>query len=65
GVRNVVVGGKPANGPMQTPGGTRGAAYYTDIELNNDFANVEGANASTANLLPTPLEIRVSLSSGS
>lgn len=39
GVKNVVVGGRPSYGLMQTPSGSRGARYYDltelDIAVNN------------------------------
>lgn len=40
GVRNVVVGGRPTDGPMQTPSRSRAARYYSLLEMDSDFANV-------------------------
>ena len=39
GVFNVVVGGHPSYGPMQTPCGSRGARYYDVAELDADIYN--------------------------
>jgi hypothetical protein len=39
GVRNVVIGGRPSYGPMQTPSGSRAARYYSTAELDNDISN--------------------------
>lgn len=39
GVKNVVVGGRPSYGPMQTPSGSRGARYYDFSELDADINN--------------------------
>lgn len=44
GVKNVVVGGRPSYGPMQTPSGSRGARFYDLGELDNDIANVVAIN---------------------
>jgi len=39
GVKNVVIGGRPSYGPMQTPSGSRGARDYDLIELDADISN--------------------------
>lgn len=39
GVKNVVIGGRPSNGPMQTPSGSRGARSYDLGELDADMNN--------------------------
>lgn len=39
GVKNVVVGGRPSYGPMQTPSGSRAARYYAVTELDIDVSN--------------------------
>ncbi|KAF2440206.1 hypothetical protein P171DRAFT_501223, partial [Karstenula rhodostoma CBS 690.94] len=40
GVKTVVVGGRPAIGPMQTASGSRGARIYSSEALDYDFSNV-------------------------
>ncbi|KAL5405541.1 hypothetical protein PMIN06_002127 [Paraphaeosphaeria minitans] len=40
GVKTVVVGGRPATGPMQTASGSRGARLYSSEALDYDFSNV-------------------------
>lgn len=37
GVKNVVVGGRPSHGPMQTPSGSRAARFYPLFEMDGDF----------------------------
>lgn len=39
GVKNVVAGGRPSYGPMQTPSGSRAASSYGVEELDIDIAN--------------------------
>lgn len=45
GVRNVVIGGRPSYGPMQTPSGSRAARYYSTAELDNDIRNTLSVQA--------------------
>ena len=45
GVRNVVIGGRPSYGPMQTPSGSRAARYYSVAELDNDISNTLSVQA--------------------
>lgn len=56
GVRSVVVGGQPKNGPMQAPSGTRGAEYYSAYDLDADFQVATTINASTGALLSSRVE---------
>lgn len=42
GVKNVVIGGRPSYGPMQTPSGSRGARYYDFVGINADYQNAVG-----------------------
>ena len=51
-VRTVVAGGRPTDGPMQAPSGTRGALSYTSYNLDQDMRFAESINATTAGLLP-------------
>jgi hypothetical protein len=52
GVKNIVVGGRPAYGPMQTPSGSRGARFYdldalaSDVENALEIANLTAFDAS-------------------
>lgn len=52
GVKTVVVGGLPQDGPMQTASGTRGAQIYTAENIDADIAVAEYFNATTSDLLP-------------
>lgn len=52
GVKSVVVGGLPQNGPMQTASGTRGVQLYTAQNIDNDIALAEYFNATTSNYFP-------------
>ena len=52
GVKTVVVGGLPHNGPMQTASGTRGAQLYTAENIDDTIAVAKYFNATTANILP-------------
>ena len=52
GVRTVVVGGQPRNGPMQAPSGSRGAAYYTSDDIDANINYAERINATTISLFP-------------
>lgn len=52
GVRTVVAGGRPENGPMQAVGGTRGAQSYTSVALDQDIAVAEILNSSVTDVLP-------------
>lgn len=52
GVKSVVVGGLPQNGPIQIAGGTRGPVLYLAEDIDNDIAIAEAVNASTADFLP-------------
>jgi hypothetical protein len=52
GVRTVVVGGTPNPGPMQAVSGNRGAAAYSNAELDEDITFARGINASAQELLP-------------
>ena len=52
GVRSVVVGGQPTDGPMQAPSGTRGAESYSMDDLNSDFVVASFMNESAGALLP-------------
>ncbi|KAK4552583.1 hypothetical protein LTR86_010227 [Recurvomyces mirabilis] len=49
GVRNVVIGGRPQYGPMQTPSGSRGATFYTVNELDQDIENAQYIDAQLYN----------------
>ncbi|KAK5117002.1 hypothetical protein LTR62_006723 [Meristemomyces frigidus] len=49
GVRNVVLGGRPQYGPMQTPSGSRIAYDYTLYEMDADFANAQYIDAAIKN----------------
>ncbi|KAJ4299947.1 hypothetical protein N0V90_005195 [Kalmusia sp. IMI 367209] len=40
GVKTVVVGGRPTNGPMQTASGSRGARLYSSDALDFDYSNI-------------------------
>ncbi|KAJ4351873.1 uncharacterized protein N0V89_007217 [Didymosphaeria variabile] len=40
GVKTLVVGGRPATGPMQAASGSRGARLYSSEALDYDFSNV-------------------------
>ena len=53
GVRTVVVGGQPSYKPMQAQSGTRGARYYTSVDVDTNFNYTEIINATTANYLPS------------
>ncbi|KAL9109652.1 MAG: hypothetical protein Q9227_005689 [Pyrenula ochraceoflavens] len=60
GVRTVAVGGRPYTGPMQAPGGTRGAESYTfgypegsAGDLDSDISTANQINASTVDPLST------------
>jgi hypothetical protein len=52
GVRSVVVGGQPTDGPMQAPSGTRGAEFYSIGDLDADFAVATFMNETAGALLP-------------
>ena len=59
GVETVVVGGRPSNGPMQAPAGSRGAQSYTfgpEQDLDSDIQFAELINGSTTPLLPDLVE---------
>jgi hypothetical protein len=56
GVKSVVVGGQPANGPMQAPSGTRGAEFYSINDIEADFEVAKDINATAGALLPSRLE---------
>ena len=51
-VRTVVVGGRPSYGPMQTPGGTRGARSYAAGILDQDLGLARIINETTQGMLP-------------
>ena len=53
GVRTVVVGGQPKNGPMQAVSGSRGAVAYTADILDTDFDFATNVNETAATILPT------------
>ena len=54
GVRTVVAGGLPQSGPMQTPGGTRGAQVYSSFDLDSDIEVAEDyLNTSISSVLPS------------
>jgi hypothetical protein len=52
GVRTVVVGGMPKPGPMQAVSGNRGAAAYSNAELDEDITTATAINASAQAYLP-------------
>ncbi|KAK6393092.1 hypothetical protein LTR65_002783 [Meristemomyces frigidus] len=52
GVRNVVIGGRPSKGPMQTPSGSRGARFYDLVELDADIQNAVSILDTTVSQLP-------------
>ncbi|KAI9692521.1 MAG: hypothetical protein M1822_006752 [Bathelium mastoideum] len=52
GVYNVVVGGRPSYGPMQTPSGSRGARFYDLSELDVDIQNAIAINDNETSSLP-------------
>ncbi|KAH6886273.1 peptidase S41 family protein [Thelonectria olida] len=52
GVRTVVVGGRPASGPMQATAGTRGASPYLSLGLDNDFNTARNWSTDAAAALP-------------
>lgn len=56
GVKSVVVGGQPSNGPMQAPSGTRGAEFYSINDLDADFQVATDISATAGDLLPSRLE---------
>ncbi len=45
GVRTIVAGGRPATGPMQTVGGTRGARSYAANDLDDDMSFARAVDA--------------------
>ena len=45
GVKNVVIGGRPSYGSMQTPSGSRAARYYDVAELDDDILNAFSVDA--------------------
>lgn len=55
GVKNVVIGGRPSHGPMQTPSGSRGARFCDLEELDGDIANLLAIN----DLEDLPADIRI------
>lgn len=55
GVRTVVVGGRPEQGPMQAASGSRGALAYTSYQLDADIADAIKHNPGAASSLP-PLD---------
>jgi hypothetical protein len=55
GVRSVVVGGTPQQGPMQATSGTRAAAQYSGDELLYDFVDAIRFNSSVQALFPRAL----------
>ena len=60
GVRTVAVGGLPAPGPMQVPGGSRGARYYSISTLDDNIAAVQSflrsQGSANATFLPNRTE---------
>lgn len=52
GVRTVVAGGLPQTGPMQIPGGSRGAEAYSLFDLDDEIAVARAMNSSVDKLLP-------------
>ncbi|KAI9659055.1 MAG: hypothetical protein M1821_002015 [Bathelium mastoideum] len=52
GVYNVVVGGRPSYGPMQTPSGSRGARFYDVSELDADIENAVAIYGNESSSLP-------------
>lgn len=56
GVRSVVVGGLPAKGPMQSPSGSRGAAYYTSDRLDANINYAAQINSTASGFLPSRQE---------
>ena len=63
GVKNVVIGGRPSYGPMQTPSGSRGARYYDVTELDTDIDNAMAIQNSTDNL-PNRYDQSIFINSG-
>lgn len=56
GVQTVVVGGRPANGPMQAPCGSRGARFYSTETLDSNIAYVAEINTTAGDFLPARTE---------
>ena len=56
GVKSVVVGGQPTDGPMQAPSGSRGAQSYSIHNIDADFEVAKEINATVDALLPSRLE---------
>ena len=52
GVRTVVVGGRPENGPMQAPSGSRGAQFYPTEDLDTNIQEAGTLDPSTETFLP-------------
>ena len=52
GARTVVAGGRPALGPMQTVGGSKGAESYDAFSLDNDIETASSFNSSVKSQLP-------------
>ena len=52
GIRTVVVGGLPQNGPMQAASGSRGAQVYSSENIDDDILVAKYFNATTQDYLP-------------
>ncbi|KAF2665081.1 hypothetical protein BT63DRAFT_406218 [Microthyrium microscopicum] len=51
-VSTIVVGGRPSYGPMQAMGGTRGAAAYSNLDIDYNIRIAGKINATVIPLLP-------------
>ncbi|KAH8732999.1 peptidase S41 family protein [Phaeosphaeriaceae sp. PMI808] len=52
GVKTIVAGGRPTNGPMQTASGSRGAITYSASNLDDDMSYARSLDSSTHVSIP-------------